>query len=70
MHVAIACVCIHLQEEPTVIPGTAILREAVKPRNYLVLSLINLLLCCCLPLGIIGLICSLRVRYYALHLAT
>ena len=39
---------------------TAVLHAGPKPPNYIALSLVNLL-CCCWPLGIVGLIYSLKV---------
>ena len=48
--------------QPPVVAHHTVVR--VKPPNYIVLSLVNLLLCCW-PLGIIGLIYSLKVRAIA-----
>lgn len=61
----ILCVCIHLQVVAAAAPtttATAIVHTVAKPPNYLALSLLNLL-CCCWPLGIVGLLYSLKVRW-------
>ena len=51
-----------LQVVTAAVPQATVVHHAiVKPPNYLALSLINLL-CCCWPLGIVGLVYSLRVR--------
>jgi hypothetical protein len=61
---SIIIVCVSLQvavvtQQPM---APVVMEIAAKPKNYLALSIVNML-CCCFILGLIALIFSLQVRY-------